>query len=194
MAADEKVPRTWRDRALEALADDDLARGRDDAAGRAYRALAARLLDEDAARTLEVKALSLDNPPARQAVLDLLVGGPGQPVDGWLGALSLGAWAEETHEPLAEYLVGKNLAQRARWTRAAAWLDRASDAGVPTARIGRELMRQRAICACASGDVAAIERVREAVRAEGSPFDGSSGGRRAWVLRLLDRCAPAPDQ
>lgn len=190
VAEDEKTPRTWRDRALEALADDDLARGRDARALEAYRALAARSLDEDAARTLEVKALSADNPPAHRAVLDLLIGDPGRPVEPWLGALSLGLWADETHEPLAGYLIGKNLAVREDYRRTATWLDRALDGGMPTARVGRELVRQRAICACALGDADGLARVRSILEATGddSPFAGSSGGRRAWVERLIDRC------
>jgi hypothetical protein len=190
VAADEKTPRTWRDRAQEALADDDLAHGRDAEAALAYRAMAARTLDEDAARTLEVKALGTGNPPARRAIVDLLVGEPGRPVDSWLGALSLGGWAEETHEPLAGYLVGKNLTLREDWKRAAAWLDRALDAGVPSPRVGRELLRQRAVCACALGDADALGHIRELALADGSPFAGSSGGRRAAVLRLVARCTP----
>ena len=188
LAADEGTPRTWRDRAEEALAADDLARGKDARAAESYRALAARTLDEDVARTLEVKALSVDNPPARRAIVDLLIGEPGRPVDSWLGALAIGQWAEETHEPLAGYLVGKNLAQHDQYARAATWLDRALEAGVPSARVGRELLRQRAICACALGDREALARVRRNVDAPASPFAGSSGGRRDWVLRLIARC------
>lgn len=189
VASDEHAPRTWRDRALEALADDDLARGRDAPAATVYRDLAARVLDEDAARTAEVKALSLDNPPARRAIVDLLVGEPGRPLDSWLGALSLGAWAEETHEPLAGYLIGKNLALKEDWARAATWLDRALDGGVPTPRVGRELLRQRAIVACATRDAEGQAFVRRRLDDEASPFSGSAGGRRAWIVRLLDRCA-----
>jgi tetratricopeptide (TPR) repeat protein len=188
LVADEGTPRTWRDRAEEALADDDLARGKDARAAESYRALAARTLDEDVARTLEVKALSVDNPPARRAIVDLLIGEPGRPVDTWLGALAIGQWAEETHEPLAGYLVGKNLALHDQYARAATWLDRALDAGLPSARIGRELLRQRAICACALDDHEALARVRRAVDAPASPFADSSGGRRDWVLRLIARC------
>jgi len=188
LAADEHAPRTWRDRAEEALADDDLARGQDARAAESYRALGARTLDEDVARTLEVKAMSLNNPPARRAIVDLLVGGPGRPVDSWLGALAIGQWAEETHEPLAGYLVGKNLALHDEYARAAVWLDRALDAGVTSPRIGRELFRQRAICACALGDREALVRVKNGIEAAGSPFEGSSGGRRDWVLRLSARC------
>jgi hypothetical protein len=118
----------------------------------------------------------------------MLIGEPGRPVDTWLAALALGQWAEETHEPLAGYLVGKNLALHEQYARAATWLDRALDAGVPSPRIGRELLRQRAICACALGDHVALARVKKDVDAPGSPFAGSSGGRRDWVLRLLARC------
>lgn len=188
LAADELTPRTWRDKAQEALADDDLARGRGALAAEVYRSLASRTPDEDEARTLEVKALSVENPPALRTIVDMLVGEPGRPVDGWLGALSLGQWSEETHEPLAAYLVGKNLALRERYTRAATWLDRAIDAGADTPRIGRELLRQRAICACALDDRAALAKVKTLVTAEGSPFEGSAGGRKDWVLRLVDRC------
>jgi hypothetical protein len=189
MANDEQAPRTWRDRALEVLADDDLARGRSQPAAQAYRALAARTLDENVARTLEVKAQSIENPPARRAIIDLLIGEPGRPGDPWLGALSLGTWAQEAGEPLASYLVGKNLALREQYMRAASWLDRALDAGVPTASVARELLRQRAICACAVRDVAAIERVRGLVEAPSSPFErGASSGRKQWVLRLMARC------
>ena len=189
VADDDRNPRTWRDRAEEALADDDLARGHEALAAEIYRAMASRTLDEDAGRTLEVKALSVDNPPARRAVVDLLVGEPGRPVDAWVGALSLGGWAEETHEPLAGYLLGKNLALREDWQRAATWLDRAFEAGVPTPRIGRELLRQRAICACALRDADALGTVRQRVESEDSPYGGTGGARRAWVERLISRCA-----
>lgn len=186
---EDRTPRTWRDRAEEALADDDLARGRTDRAGSVYRALAARSLEEDTARTLEVKAQSIGNPPARAAIVDLLIGEPGRPVDAWLGALSLGTWAEQTHEPLAAYLIGKNLALRGRYARAAMWLDRALLADPSTASVARELLRQRAICACALRDATAIEQVRGRLAGGGSPFASRAGnGRRDWVLALIARC------
>jgi hypothetical protein len=191
IANDEHAPRTWRDRAQEVLADDDLANGRAAPAVAVYRALAARTLDEDAARTLEVKAIASDNPPARRAIVDLLIGSPGRPVDSWHGALSLGLWAEETRGPLAAYLVGKNLLLHEEYGRAAAWLDRAIEDVAPSPRVGRELLRQRAIAACALGDAAALTRVKELTREEKSPFERSAGGgRKEWVLRLIARCEP----
>jgi hypothetical protein len=200
LAREGDTPRTWRDRAQEALADDDLLRGFTDRAEVTYGALAGSVLDEDVARTLEVKALAAktEQLEARRAVVDLLVGQadqPGRPVDAWLGGVSLGEWAGATHEPLASYLVGKNLALHEDYARAAAWLDKALDAldaGAPTqqlpGRVRRELLRERARTACALEDEAGLVRVRHAVEQPGSPFEGTAGGRREWVLRLIARC------
>lgn len=188
IAADEQAPRTWRDRAEEALADDNLVRGRAEEAAAAYREIAGRTLDEDVARTLEVKALAAEAPSARRAIVDLLLAEPGRPQDSWLGALSLGDWVQATRAPLAEYLAGKNLMLHDEWARAAPALDRALDGGDPTPRIGRELLRQRAIGACVLRDAGTLQRVKEALLAPSSPFAGSAGGRRDSVLRLLARC------
>jgi hypothetical protein len=186
---DEHAPRTWRDRAEEALADDDLVHGRDAEAAASYSALAAKSLDEDAARTLAVKAQSGESAPAHRAVVDLLVGEPGRPIDTWLGALSLGRWAELTQRPLAAYLIGKNLAIRGYYAEAAQWLDRSLGGTLPAASIARELLRQRAICACALQDRTAVERVQNLVEAPSSPFEHNpGGGRKESVLRLLARC------
>jgi hypothetical protein len=186
---DRDAPRTWRDRSEEAIADDDLAHGRAPEAKEAYEAIAARTLDEDIARTLEVKILSADDSLARRAVVDLLIGEPGHPVDPWVGALSLGEWMGETQEPLAAYLAGRNLMLHAEWRRAAVHLDQVLARGAPTERVARELLRDRAICACAVADTEALGRVDEVVRSPDSPFVRSSGGRRDWLIRLIDRCA-----
>jgi hypothetical protein len=189
VADDADAPRTWRDRAEEALADDALSSGRIGEAVDAYRDIAARVLDEDLARTLEVKALGAEDPAARRAVIDLLIGSPGHPQDAWVGGVTLGLWSGATGSPLAEYLVGKNYGLREEWGRAAQWLDRAREAGAPTPRIGREILRERAIGACAMADRAALADLARAVDAEGSPFVGTSGGRREWLLRLIARCS-----
>jgi hypothetical protein len=188
IAEDDLAPRTWRDRAEEALADDDLVRGRALAAAAAYREIAARTLDEDAARTLEVKAVAAQDVLARSAVVDLLLAQPGRPQEPWLGALSLGSWMEQSKAPLAEYLAGKNLALHGDWTRAAATLDRALAAGELTPRIAREALRQRAIGACVLRDAGTLSSVKQAVLSPTSPFAGTAGGRRDSLLRLLARC------
>jgi len=199
MASDAEVSRTWRDRADEALADDDLARGRDREAAEAYGALAARTLDEDVRRTADIKRRAASDPVSRGVIVDLLVGDPGRPVDPWLGAFSLGAWAEGSPGGLSLYLAGKNLTLHESYARAAEELDRALDAaasaGDMPAPVARELLRQRAVCACALGDRAALERTRARAEAPDSPFVDASGGggtaRKEWLLRLMARCAPA---
>ena len=220
IASDERAPRTWRDRAREALADVDLANGREELAGAAYRSLAADVLDEDVARTLEVKALAARDPAARRAILDLLVGSPGRPIDAAMGPFSVGAWAAETREPLAQYLAGKTLALHDEYARAAERLDGVDHAafggravgvdhaafgeravGVDHAafgeravtfalsdRVARELLRVRAICACALRDDAGLERVEAIVDGASSPFAGASGGRREWLRAFVTRC------
>src|SRR5439155_2244530 len=55
VADDEKAPMIWRERARDALADDELLRAEFEAAQRDYEALASRAVDEDVGRTLEVK-------------------------------------------------------------------------------------------------------------------------------------------
>lgn len=185
---DEEAPRTWRDRAEEAIADDALLQGRVLDAAEGFRAVAARTPNEDYARTLEVKALGASSALGRRAIIDLLIGESGHAQDPWLGALSTAEWADETHQPLAEYLLGKNLVLRSQWRRAAIHLDRALAGGAPTARVGRELLRSLAICGCATGDGKAVERTRSAIVAGDSPFAGGAGGRRDWALRLVDRC------
>jgi tetratricopeptide (TPR) repeat protein len=195
LASEENVPRTWRDRAEEAAADEDLLRGHLAEAEDAYRRIAARTIDEDAARTLEVKAIGARDEDAREAIADLLVGSPGHPVDAWLGALSMGLWAAastEASDPsgdgLAAYLVGKNLMLHDDYPRAAAFLDRALRAGAPTPRIGRELLRTRAVCACALRDSAELAEIVRLVLAADSPFADRASGRRDGLLRLIDRC------
>jgi hypothetical protein len=188
IAGDERAPRTWRDRAQEALADDDLVRGRSAEAAAAYREIAARTLDEDVARTLEVKALAAEDGPARQAIVDLLLSEPGRPQDSWLGALSLGSWAQESKAPLAQYLVGKNLTAHDSWVRAAPLLDRALESDELPPRVAREVLRQRAIGACVLRDPSALRSVRQAALSSTSPFAGTSGGRRDSLLRLVARC------
>jgi hypothetical protein len=194
IASESATPRTWRDRAEEALADDDLVRGRGADAEASYRAIAMRTLDEDVARTLEVKALASEESAAKKTIVDLLLTEPGRAHDAWLGALSLGEWAgagpnDPNVAPLAAYLAGKNLTLHDEHARAVPWLDRALNGGVPTARIGREVLRQRGIDACVLRDAEGIERVKRAVVSASSPFAGSSGGRRDALVRLLTRCA-----
>jgi hypothetical protein len=192
LADADDAPRTWRDWAKDALADGALLRGDDVLAEREYRGLAGRSLDEDFARTEEVKALAIADPAGRQAVMALLVGAPGRPADPVLAAEREGEWEARTGSPLAAYLVGRSMVGNEWFREAAPHLDRAIAAGDSmTPRIAREAIRQRAIAACALGDRTAVDWLRALVLAEAGPF-AQSGGRRLSTLRLLDRCSVSP--
>jgi hypothetical protein len=186
MAQRDEVPRTWRDRADEALADADFIDGNLDGARIRYEGLAARSLDEDAARTLEVKAIATKTDAARGAVGALLLGDEKHGPDIFLAGVALGRWSDDA---LADYLVGRNLVQRGFYENGAAVLDAALVMGLPTPRIARETLRQRAIAACATRDRPALDRVRARIEGPDDPFRGASGGRRDATLRLIARCA-----
>lgn len=203
IARREDVPRIWRDRAEEALADAELVGALDlegaaaggplaSAAAR-YAKLAAASLEEDAARTLEVKKLAAEDPAARMAVAMLLLGDAKHGADPFVGGVALGAWRETdgARSPLALYLIGRNFVTRGFYEKGAAALDDAlvSKAPMPTPRIARESLRQRMIAACALGDRAALARVKGAIDGPDDPFQGAAGGRRAGVLRQIERCA-----
>jgi hypothetical protein len=191
LAESDKLPLAARHKALDALADDDLLAGRVDRAVTAYQTLAAETPDEDAARTLEVKALAARDAEARPAVTALLVSAPGRrPPDPALAALLLGEWHGKSQSPLADYLIGKMLASHAYWVEAAARFEATQGADLPP-RVAREAVRQRAIAACALGDVGAVEQVRALAEDPKGVYAGSAGGRQDGVLRLLHRCVPA---
>jgi hypothetical protein len=190
---DPDEPRTWKDRTLDALTDDTLLHGDPAVAGVIFQSIADRTVDEDYARMEEVKSLTASDPGGRLAILALLVGGPHKAPDPVLAASLLGAWEDRTGSPIASFLLGKNLSQRGWRVEGAAHLDRVLAAperpgGVyPTARVGREAVRDRAIDACALGDGEAVARLRRLVLDEKGPF-AEGGGRTASVLRLLARC------
>lgn len=191
LAGDEKAPRTWRDRAEEALADRAWLDGDFDAAARRYDALAARTVDEDAARTLEVKAMGARDPAARVPLRSFLVGtSPSRGSEPLLAAALLGAWSAKTGDPLADYIVGKNLVNKQLYVEAEGYLERARAVGPPSTRIYREILRQEGVIACALGDSALGARVRAEATAPGdaSPFANSGGGRLELLERMLDRC------
>jgi tetratricopeptide (TPR) repeat protein len=187
LAADEGASRLARNRALSQLADLDFAGGDYDKAAERYAALAARTLDEDALRTIEVKVSSLSDPRARRAIGAYLVGSPDRGIDAMSAGALLGAWiAEDPSDGLPEYLLGRDLAGKSLWGQAAERYDRALAKRLPPGRVLREALRQRVIVACALGDVAAARRAFDIWTDKGAePFRA----RREAMSRLIERCA-----
>lgn len=185
MVATESVPRTYRDRADEALADADFIDGKVEAASVRYRGLVDRTIDEDAARTLEVKLLATLDPAARDSILALLLGDEEHGPDVFVAGIAIGKWGAT---PLSDYLAGRNLIQRGFFEKGAAAMDEALTGKLPTPRIARETLRQRAIAACARGDKPALDKVKAVIDSPADPFVGAAGGRREATLRMIARC------
>lgn len=196
IASNDATPRTWKDRATEALADADLLDGRNEAAAASYEKLAAATLDEDAARTLEVKAIAARDPRAREPIVALLLGDGTRGPDPFASGLALGRFAEHgaaedaSSAALAGYLIGRNLLQRGFHAEAAKALDvvTANLERLPTARLQREAVRQRVVAACAAGDRTSLTRMRLHVERPNGPF-ATVTGRRQAIARLIDRCS-----
>lgn len=194
LTSDEGTTLSFRHKAKEALADQDLLDGRFDVAAAAYDELAKEIPDEDVSRTLEVKSLAARTPEARRAVALLLVGDlapADRPADGNVALGLLSAWEVRSEgAPLPSYLVGKNLVQRGYWADAAARFDRVlgAPADALPIKVRREAFRQRAVCACATSDGPAVARLRAMLGTDADPFRGSAGGRADGSKRLLERC------
>ena len=187
-ADEKKVPRTYKDRADEALADAQFIDGDFDGAAVRYEELAKRTVDEDVARTLEVKALGARDPAARDSVRGLLLGDEKHGPDVFWGGIAVGSGSAMNRSGLASYLAGRNFVGRGFYELGAKWLDEALELPPPTVRVARETLRQRAVAACALGDQAALAKVRARIEGPDDPFRGASGGRREATLRMMTRC------
>jgi tetratricopeptide (TPR) repeat protein len=188
--SDRDMPKPSRDRASEALADTDFTDGAFAEAEVRYTRLAASVLDEDQARTFEVKALAARRDDLRGPVGLFLMGERERSPDPFVGGVALGrALASHPDDALLLYLVGRNAIQRGHVESGIEHLEKALATGtLPTERLTREALRQLAQGACATGNVGLVERVRTSVVAPRSPFH--EGGRKDMVVALLDRCKP----
>jgi tetratricopeptide (TPR) repeat protein len=185
--ADESASRIVQNRALSQLADLDIAESNYDRAAQRYAQLAARSLDEDTLRTIEVKAGALGDPRARRAIGAYLVGSPERGIDTMTAGALLGSWAaEDPTDGLPEYLLGKDLANRGLFADAAERFDRALAKRLPLGRVLREALRQRVIVACALGDGPSARKAYDIWVDRGAePF----ASRRDSLRSLLQRCA-----
>ncbi len=187
-ADDAVVPRTYRDRAEESLADAAFVEGDFDGAAARYEGLAARTVDEDAARTLEVKGLGAREPAAREAIRALLLGDDKHGPNTFLGGVELGRWSHADESGLAAYLIGRNLVGQGFYEAGANSLDVALSRPLATPRLTREALRQRIAAACAMDDQSALSQAKARIESAHDPFRGGAGGRRASTLAMIARC------
>jgi hypothetical protein len=187
---DEAMARSFRDRAEERLGDQALQRSDLGEAARHYEALLARVLEEDALRTLDLKLLATRDPLARPAIKALLLGPPGRTPDLAIATEELARWSERAPESgIPLYLLGRNALLRGFPERAAVQLDLALARSIPLPRVSREAARQRVIASCILRDPDGLLRGLAAWQAAQPP----AGSRDALLRSLAARCIEGPD-
>ena len=181
--------RDVRDRALEELGDQSLAIDRGDDAVRRFEAVAARTVNEDQLRTLDVKIAAAKDARARPAVVALLIGTHGRGPDRTLATERLAAWsAADPGDGLPLYLIGRQYFTGGQYEEAADRLDRALAGHIDVPRVAVEAERLRMVAACGLGDKdgAAAHFQRYAA----SP--GVSDARRLSAAAFVRRCTGKP--
>ncbi len=157
LAESDATPTPTRDKAIEEIADEDLAQGDGDAALAGYERVIKDTVDESKRRALAVKELAAKNAAYRPALVTLLVGENAKRPDK-LRAYELLAALDVTapRDGLAAYLLARRDADVGDYDIAAEHLDRAlsRDMLVPAVRIEAERLRVVVACARDEADVA----------------------------------------
>lgn len=187
VVADERAPRHVRDRALEDLADLELAPGGDGAfAAQAYREVMKRTVDEDALRTLEVKASSAEEPRARAAMFQFLIGEPGRGPDRARASEMFGRWSkDDPGDGMPDYLMARQLLGAGLYAETAERLDAALSKKLGLPRVEIEALRLRIIAACALGDPVTARKTYDVYGARPEV----PRARREAMAALLGRCS-----
>ncbi|MBL8717038.1 MAG: hypothetical protein JNL79_13635 [Myxococcales bacterium] len=193
---DPRTPTTHRNRVREALGDLALRAGRLEEAAALYDAARAEVLDDDAARTLDVKRFAATSVTRAQLFGRLLAARFG-PKDGKddrdAAMLAVAAASARDGDPiegtLARYLVARKLVDDKAWDEASALLlalDPSQLAQV-SPRLPREAARLLVVAACAAEPKSRPALV-DAALARYLAAPAANEGRRAGVLRWAARC------
>jgi len=150
-----------------------------------YRAVDASLLDEDEARTLTLKRTMLESGGQREATLrDLLIGrGEREPSAVAATARAAMLLAVE-HDPLAAYLVGRQLFLQERFEDALATLDENEIARASEPRVLAEARRMRAIANWHLGRLADARRDFDSLARDPSRPQGLRDLAADWLDRI----------
>jgi hypothetical protein len=139
-----------------AIADEAWRNGREAEALAAYRQLLAEPNDRDAVRVLQVKRLALEGSARERALIfALLVGEPGQAVDGAVAVYLARELRALRADGLPHYLEARQLAGRERFAEAAQLFATARALGLPSPELTLEGLRLEALARAGAADLGA---------------------------------------
>lgn len=187
---DARVSTTWRNRAREALGDDDLRKGRLDDARGFYDAARKEVLDEDWARTLDVKSWLTSSMDRATLFGRLLIGKTDLKDETVAATIAIARFLEKEGGAaedlsLARYLIARRLIDAHAYDEADAMLAATDDRalGRISTRLVRESARLSIVIACMT-DKRGVDRAL--ARYLAAP--PGNAGRREGVERLARRC------
>ena len=189
MVEDKRYSRPVRDRALEAVADGRMMHGGFDAAAKVYVTLASTSLDEDFARTIDVKLEGCRAPEMRPMVMSLLFTEDSKAPNPAVFAYEM---ARAPHTSLTLYLIARQFSTRGYHARALAVFDEVAREHLEysTRRITREALRLEGISACAMRDRARIERLVARLAGDDSATFSPDSGKKRGLSAILASCVP----
>lgn len=189
IVADEKVARSVRDRALEALADMQFARGDAESAAKKYDELITRTFDESRLRTLNVKAYGAKDPKAREAIATLLVGRNGRKPDRVQASEMLAVLDQRFPENgLFLYMMARYDTEQQDYDTADKHLENALSRQLDVPHVRVEALRLRVVVACARGDAEVARRMF----AEYAKHPDAQRARIEVLRGLVERTTQAP--
>jgi hypothetical protein len=172
--------------ARQLLADEAWRRGDLGRASTLYGELLALPNDRDSLRMLQVKALALQGSARqRELLLALLVGEPGQSIDGAVAVHLVRELRAERKDGLPHYLEARQLYMRERFAEASRLLEQARKLGLPTREIALEALRLAAICSFATGELATSAALWRELGADNAEL-GQRADADDWLERVAD--------
>ncbi|MDF3070807.1 MAG: hypothetical protein K0R38_6408, partial [Polyangiaceae bacterium] len=197
LATDPRLSVLERAAAFEARGDIQTMADRTAEATAAYRQVSALDADEDRRRTMEVKTLAAGYGPRQGAALRALLIGDPKLGPSWDEAAPLLGAQAANGDPLAQYLVGRNLWLHGRAGAALDYLNAALDptpkalranqySWPPPYSILREAMRVRVIVTCSDKRFERAKATDDVKRLREDP--NMPAAKKEAVLRFAKRC------
>ncbi|APR99906.1 tetratricopeptide repeat protein [Pajaroellobacter abortibovis] len=188
-ASDLRGSQLWRDRAVEALADDAFVQGRYAEAKARYEELATRGFEGGVARTLEIKAMACTDPEIRHALFPALWNKwIDPPPDAWIVASYLTRWMERSKNSLGAYLLARHFFERGWYLEAKNYMDHALEQGLPTVGLEREALRIRVFIACLLGSQEDLKNMCFTIDSKASFFEKGAEAKFTSLYDFLKFC------